>query len=289
MFPYPSGDLHMGHAEAFAMGDVVARYWMLRGYDVLHPIGWDSFGLPAENAAIARDAHPAEWTYQNIDTQRTSFERYAISVDWDTVLHTSDPEYYRWTQWLFLKFYERGLTYRKKSQVNWCPKDQTVLANEQVVDGACERCGTEVTRRPWNSGTSRSPITRNASCKIWMRSKDTGPNVCSTCSATGSANPPVPPSLSRSKTVRILRSTPPDPTRCMVPPSWWSPPTPTSPKNLLMPSMRKHLKPTVSNSNMSPTSTGKQQIAPRPGCSWVATGSTPSQVNVCRCGPRTMC
>ena len=97
MFPYPSGDLHMGHAEAFAMGDVVARYLMLRGYDVLHPIGWDSFGLPAENAAIARDAHPAEWTYQNIDTQRTSFERYAISVDWETVLHTSDPEYYRWT------------------------------------------------------------------------------------------------------------------------------------------------------------------------------------------------
>lgn len=147
MFPYPSGDLHMGHAEAFAMGDVVARYWMLRGYDVLHPIGWDSFGLPAENAAIARDAHPADWTYANIATQRASFERYAISVDWDTVLHTSDPEYYRWTQWLFLKFYERGLTYRKNSLVNWCPKDQTVLANEQVVDGACERCGTEVTKK----------------------------------------------------------------------------------------------------------------------------------------------
>ena len=147
MFPYPSGDLHMGHAEAFAMGDVVSRYWMLRGYDVLHPIGWDSFGLPAENAAIARDAHPAEWTYENIATQRSSFERYAISVDWDTVLHTSDPEYYRWTQWLFLKFYERGLTYRKNSPVNWCPKDQTVLANEQVVDGACERCGTEVTKK----------------------------------------------------------------------------------------------------------------------------------------------
>lgn len=147
MFPYPSGDLHMGHAEAFAMGDVVSRYWMLRGYDVLHPIGWDSFGLPAENAAIARDAHPAEWTYENIATQRSSFERYAISVDWDTVLHTSDPEYYRWTQWLFLKFYERGLTYRKNSPVNWCPKNQTVLANEQVVDGACERCGTEVTKK----------------------------------------------------------------------------------------------------------------------------------------------
>ena len=147
MFPYPSGDLHMGHAEAFGIGDVVARYWMRRGYDVLHPIGWDSFGLPAENAAIKRDAHPAEWTYANIDTQADSFERYAISFDWSRRLHTSDPEYYRWTQWLFLRFMERGLAYRKKSAVNWCPNDQTVLANEQVVAGKCERCGAEVTKR----------------------------------------------------------------------------------------------------------------------------------------------
>ena len=147
MFPYPSGDLHMGHAEAFVMGDVVARYLRLKGYDVLHPIGWDSFGLPAENAAIQRNAHPAEWTYANIETQATSFRRYGLSFDWTRRLHTSDPEYYRWTQWLFLRFRERGLAYRKASYVNWCPKDQTVLANEQVVAGLCERCGASVTKR----------------------------------------------------------------------------------------------------------------------------------------------
>jgi leucyl-tRNA synthetase len=147
MFPYPSGDLHMGHAEAFAIGDVVARYWFQLGYDVLHPVGWDSFGLPAENAAIKRNAHPADWTDENIETQAESFKRYAISFDWSTRLHTSDVEYYRWTQWLFLKFYERGLAYRKASPVNWCPKDQTVLANEQVIAGHCERCGTAVVKK----------------------------------------------------------------------------------------------------------------------------------------------
>ena len=108
MFPYPSGDLHMGHAEAFAIGDVVARYWFQRGYDVLHPIGWDSFGLPAENAAIKRNSNPAEWTYENIETQAESFRRYAISFDWSHRLHTSDPEYYRWTQWLFLRCTSAG-------------------------------------------------------------------------------------------------------------------------------------------------------------------------------------
>ncbi|MDR1387755.1 MAG: leucine--tRNA ligase [Propionibacteriaceae bacterium] len=147
MFPYPSGDLHMGHAEAFVMGDVVARYWRLRGYDVMHPLGWDSFGLPAENAAIAHDTHPAQWTYANIETQARSFRRYGLSVDWSRRLHTSDPEYYRWTQWLFLQFFHRGLAYRKASYVNWCPSCQTVLANEQVVQGACERCHSTVTKR----------------------------------------------------------------------------------------------------------------------------------------------
>nr|WP_274542945.1 leucine--tRNA ligase [Kocuria sp. 36] len=150
MFPYPSGDLHMGHAEAFAMGDVVTRYWMQKGYDVLHPIGWDSFGLPAENAAIKNNTHPAEWTYKNIETQAASFKRYGIAVDWSRRLHTSDPEYYRWTQWLFEQFYSKGLAYRKDSPVNWCPKDQTVLANEQVINGACERCGTQVTKKSLN-------------------------------------------------------------------------------------------------------------------------------------------
>ena len=147
MFPYPSGDLHMGHAEVMALHDVIARYWWQRGYDVMNPIGWDSFGLPAENAAIKRDEHPATYTYANIETQAESFRRYGVSFDWSRRLHTSDPEYYRWTQWLFLRFRERGLAYRKSSPVNWCPNDQTVLANEQVVAGMCERCGAEVTKR----------------------------------------------------------------------------------------------------------------------------------------------
>jgi leucyl-tRNA synthetase len=147
MFPYPSGDLHMGHAEVMALHDVIARYWWQQGYDVMNPIGWDSFGLPAENAAIKRDEHPATYTYANIETQAESFRRYGISFDWSRRLHTSDPEYYRWTQWLFLRFREQGLAYRKHSPVNWCPNDQTVLANEQVVQGMCERCGAEVTKR----------------------------------------------------------------------------------------------------------------------------------------------
>ncbi len=147
MFPYPSGDLHMGHAEVMALHDVIARYWWQQGYDVLNPIGWDSFGLPAENAAILRDENPATYTYANIETQAESLRRYGVSFDWSRRLHTSDPEYYRWTQWLFLRFRERGLAYRKFSPVNWCPHDQTVLANEQVVDGFCERCGAEVTKR----------------------------------------------------------------------------------------------------------------------------------------------
>ena len=147
MFSYPSGDLHMGHAEAYSGGDAVARFAAMRGHNVLHPVGWDAFGLPAENAAIKRGIHPKEWTYANIDQQARSFRRMGMSFDWTRRLNTSDPEYYRWTQWLFLRLFERGLAYRKNAPVNWCPKDATVLANEQVINGACERCGTPVVRR----------------------------------------------------------------------------------------------------------------------------------------------
>jgi leucyl-tRNA synthetase len=147
MFPYPSGDLHTGHAEAFAISDIIARFRWMQGNNVLHPIGWDSFGLPAENAAIQRGMHPREWTYANIEQQRRTFKRYGMAFDWSRELHTSDPEYYRWTQWLFLKLYEAGLAFRNMAPANWCPKDQTVLANEQVVNGHCERCGTLVVRK----------------------------------------------------------------------------------------------------------------------------------------------
>ena len=147
MFPYPSGDLHMGHAEAYALGDVIARYWVQQGFNVMHPIGWDAFGLPAENAAIRRGEDPVRWTYDNIAQQKSSMRRYACSFDWDRVLNTCDPEYYRWNQWFFLEMFKRGLAYRKASNVNWCPQCQTVLANEQVVAGQCERCDTNVTKK----------------------------------------------------------------------------------------------------------------------------------------------
>ncbi len=147
MFPYPSGDLHMGHAEAYAIGDVISRYWVQKGFNVMHPIGWDAFGLPAENAAIKRGEDPAAWTYENIATQKASMRRYACSFDWDRTLNTCDPEYYKWNQWIFLQMFKRGLAYRKDSLVNWCPTDQTVLANEQVVGGLCERCDSPVTKK----------------------------------------------------------------------------------------------------------------------------------------------
>ncbi|MGY3261272.1 leucyl-tRNA synthetase [Frigoribacterium sp. 2355] len=148
MFPYPSGDLHMGHAEQYALGDMVTRYWRQQGFNVLHPIGWDSFGLPAENAAIKRGVDPREWTYANIAQQKQSMKLYAPSFDWSRVLHTSDPEYYKWNQWLFLEMYKKGLAYRKDSWVNWDPVDQTVLANEQVLpDGTSDRSGAVVVKK----------------------------------------------------------------------------------------------------------------------------------------------
>ena len=147
MFPYPSGDLHMGHAEAYALGDVIARYWVQRGFNVMHPIGWDAFGLPAENAAIRRGEDPVRWTYDNIAQQKASMRRFACSFDWDRVFNTCDPEYYHWNQWFFVQMFRRGLAYRKASNVNWCLECQTVLANEQVVAGLCERCDSNVTKK----------------------------------------------------------------------------------------------------------------------------------------------
>jgi leucyl-tRNA synthetase len=148
MFPYPSGDLHMGHAEIFTIHDALVRHLRMTGRTVLNPIGWDAFGLPAENAARNRGADPRAWTYANIAEQRATIARLGYSFDWDTVLHTCDSEYYRWTQWLFLELFDAGLAYRKEALVNFCPSCSTVLANEQVVDGRCERCGTEVSREP---------------------------------------------------------------------------------------------------------------------------------------------
>ncbi|MCX5751258.1 MAG: leucine--tRNA ligase [Candidatus Saganbacteria bacterium] len=148
MFPYPSGNLHMGHVRNYAIGDVVARYKRMQGFAVLHPIGWDAFGLPAENAAIKNKVHPSEWTQKCIDRMTLQLKALGISYNWDREINTSREEYYKWTQWIFLKFYEKGLAYRKKAVVNWCPGCETVLANEQVKEGKCWRCESEVEEKP---------------------------------------------------------------------------------------------------------------------------------------------
>ena len=147
MFPYPSGKIHMGHVRNYTIGDVVARYKRMRGFNVLHPMGWDAFGMPAENAAIANNTHPAAWTYANIAYMRAQLKRLGFSYDWDREIATCRPEYYRWEQWLFLKMYEKGMAYRKESYVNWCEPCQTVLANEQVEAGLCWRCGHAVRQK----------------------------------------------------------------------------------------------------------------------------------------------
>jgi len=147
MFPYPSGNIHMGHVRNYTIGDVVARYKRMQGFNVLHPMGWDAFGMPAENAAIANNSHPAKWTYKNVDEMRLQLKHIGFSYDWDREIATCSPEYYRWEQWLFLKMYEKGMAYRKESFVNWCEHCQTVLANEQVEAGMCWRCGNMVRQK----------------------------------------------------------------------------------------------------------------------------------------------
>ncbi|HEY3055117.1 MAG TPA: leucine--tRNA ligase [Thermoanaerobaculia bacterium] len=147
MFPYPSGDLHVGHGRNYILGDALYRYFRMRGRAALNPMGWDAFGLPAENAAIKRGIHPRDWTLSNIAREKKQFERWGILYDWSKELASCDPAYYRWNQWLFLQLYQRGLAYRGKAPVNWCPQDLTVLANEQVIDGRCERCGSVVEQR----------------------------------------------------------------------------------------------------------------------------------------------
>lgn len=147
MFPYPSGNLHMGHVRNYSIGDVVARYKKMQGFNVLHPMGWDSFGLPAENAAIKHGIHPAPWTEANICNMRSQLRSMGFSYDWDREVTTCLPEYYKWTQWLFLQLFKNGLAYKRKAAVNWCPSCNTVLANEQVVGGLCERCETAVEKR----------------------------------------------------------------------------------------------------------------------------------------------
>jgi len=148
MFPYPSGKIHMGHVRNYSIGDVVARYKRMRGFNVLHPIGWDAFGMPAENAAIANKTHPAQWTLQNIESMKEQLKKMGFSYDWDREVATCLPEYYRWEQLVFLKMLEKGLAYKKRSFVNWCPKCETVLANEQVENGQCWRCDSVVEQRP---------------------------------------------------------------------------------------------------------------------------------------------
>ncbi|MCX8070037.1 MAG: leucine--tRNA ligase, partial [Thermodesulfovibrionales bacterium] len=147
MFPYPSGKIHMGHVRNYAIGDVIARYKKMKGFNVLHPMGWDAFGMPAENAAIKHNLHPSKWTFENISTMKSQLNRLGLSYDWQREVASCSPEYYRWNQWFFLKFFEKGIAYKKKSFVNWCESCATVLANEQVIEECCWRCGETVIQK----------------------------------------------------------------------------------------------------------------------------------------------
>jgi leucyl-tRNA synthetase len=197
MFPYPSGDrLHVGHGRNYILGDALYRYLRMRGRRALNPMGWDAFGLPAENAAIQRGVHPREWTLENIRVMKKQFRRWGILYDWSKEIASCLPEYYRWNQWLFLRMLEKGLAYKKRAPVNWCPSCQTVLANEQVVDGACERCGTTVEPKDLEQWFLR--ITDYADRLLaGLDGLEGWPERSSSCSATGSAARRAPRSTSR--------------------------------------------------------------------------------------------
>ena len=190
MLPYPSGEPHIGHLKVYSVGDAIAHFQRRNGFRVLHPLGYDAFGLPAENHAIRTGQPPRESTEASIAEFRRQFKDWGISIDWTREFGTHEPSYYRWTQWIFLRLFEHGLAYRNEAAVNWCPKDQTVLANEQVIDGRCERCGTSSRRARSSSGSSRSPTTPTACSTTWRRS--TGPRTSRRCSATGSVAPRAP-------------------------------------------------------------------------------------------------
>ena len=199
MLPYPSGQLHMGHVRNYSIGDALARQMWMRGYNVLHPMGWDAFGLPAENAALKNNTPPREWTLGNIAAMKRQMQRLGFSYDWATEATTCLPDYYRWNQWFFLRMYEQGLVYRKKSKVNWCPECATVLANEQVVDGCCWRHeDTWSSSATWNSGSCASPPTLQELLD-GLDSSKAGPKKCAPCSATGLAAAKEPRSTSASK------------------------------------------------------------------------------------------
>ena len=262
----------------------------------MHPIGWDSFGLPAENAAIKRNEHPAEWTYKNIETQAESFRRFGVSFDWSRRLHTSDPEYYRWTQWLFLRFMERGLAYRKSSAVNWCPHDQTVLANEQVVNGRCERCGHEVTKRELTQWYFKitdyadrllddmAPLEGHWPERVLTMQRNwigRSPGAHVDFKVRGADGEPAATGRSRSTRRGRTRST-------ARPSSSWPPTRRWRPSCALRRSAPSWT-PTSSRCASCPTSIVSTASGPRPASTWASSPSTRSTARSCRSTPRTTC
>ena len=226
--PYPSGEPHMGHLKNYAVGDAVAHFQRRMGRRVLHPIGYDAFGLPAENHAIRSGEHPRDSSASSIAAFQREFRSWGVSFDWSREIATHEPTYYRWTQWIFLKLYERGLAYRSRAAVNWCPKDQTVLANEQVIDGRCERCGTLGRGTPARAVVLPHHRLRRPPARR-PRRPSSGPRTWCGCSATGSGAPRAPRSRSpRPRWASTTRSSPPARTRCSARrSSSWRPSTPT--------------------------------------------------------------